>query len=116
MKRRAAACALLLASTGCSELVVRSGLPAGNAANGYDARWHDSFFFGTFEPAPVPEPGSLCPRGWSEWRVSASFEAALLQWRTLGVYTPSEVTVVCAAPPGVYLGAPAEAPLVPMCR
>jgi hypothetical protein len=107
---------LALSCGGCSELVVRSGLPAGSVANGYDARWHDSFFFGTVEPSPIAPAASLCPRGWSELRISASFEEALLQWSTLGIYTPSEVTLVCAPPPGVYLGAPAEAPLVPMCR
>jgi len=58
----------------------------------------------------------ICPIGWSEIRVTPTFPAALLGWVTLGIYTPTTVTVVCAAPPGVYVGAPGEMALPPMCR
>jgi Bor protein len=58
----------------------------------------------------------ICPRGWSEVRASSSFLGGLLAWGTLGIYTPTNVTIVCAAPPGVYIGAPGETPLAPPCR
>ncbi|HEX3596409.1 MAG TPA: hypothetical protein VHU80_14970 [Polyangiaceae bacterium] len=109
------ALALAVLPCGCGEAVVRSGKPAGNVAAGYDARWHDSFLFGTVEGASTPLR-SICPGGWSEIRVSASFPAALIEWSTLGIYTPTNVTVVCAAPSGVYIGAPSEVPLAPLCR
>jgi len=109
-----AATGLLL--LGCGETVFRSGLPAGGAPLGYTERWHDSLFFGTVE-SRRPEPlGSICPRGWSEVRISSSFLAGLLAWSTLGIYTPTEVTVVCAAPSGIYTGAPGEVPLAQPCR
>jgi hypothetical protein len=96
--------------------IVRTGLPAGQIAEGYDARWHDSFLFGTLEPGR-PEPlDKICPHGWSEIRIDASFSAALLEWTTLGIYTPANVTVVCASPDNVYVGAPGETPLPPLCR
>ena len=105
-----------LSSSACVGTIVRTGLPAGQIAQGYDARWHDSFFFGTLEPGP-PEPlDKICPHGWSEVRVDASFTAALLEWTTLGIYTPANVTVVCASPGNVYVGAPGETPLPPLCR
>ncbi|HEX4338578.1 MAG TPA: hypothetical protein VH062_21885 [Polyangiaceae bacterium] len=105
-----------LASTACGQAVIRSGAPAGNVAKNHDARWRDGFLLGTVEAAD-PEPlSSICPGGWSEIRVSASFPAALLDWATLGIYTPTNVTIVCAAPSGVYIGAPSEVPLAPLCR
>ena len=100
----------------CAETVVRTGLPAGEIAEGYDARWHDSFFFGALEPGPPEALDKICPRGWSELRIEASFPAGLLQWTTLGIYTPANVTVVCASPDSVYVGAPGETPLPPVCR
>jgi hypothetical protein len=100
---------------GCGEVVVRSGQPAGDVTSDHRARWHDSFLFGTTEGRREPLD-ELCPRGWSEIRVSSSFTQALLSWSTLGIYTPTSVTVVCAAPRGVYIGAPSEVPLSPPCR
>jgi hypothetical protein len=108
--------ALSLSMVACGEAVVRSGKPAGDVATGYDARWHDSFLFGTVEPGEREPLARICPAGWSEIRVSASLLAGLIQWGTLGVYTPANVTVVCAAPNGVYVGAPSEVPLAPLCH
>ena len=110
------ALAFALAASGCAETVFRSGLPAGQTAPSYDRRWRDALLYGTVEPArPVPLD-QICPIGWSEIRVTPTFPAALLGWVTLGIYTPTTVTVVCAAPPGVYVGAPGEMALPPMCR
>ena len=118
MKRRlATACVLVpLWCSACGEAVVRSGRPAGAVAPLYDERWHDSFFFGTLDPAEAAPLSTICPQGWSEIRASSTFLAGLLQWSTLGIYTPTTVTVVCSAPSGVYIGAPSEVPLAPLCR
>jgi hypothetical protein len=102
--------------SGCAETIMRTGLPAGAIAKGYDARWHDSFFWGTLEPGQPAALEKICPRGWSELRVGASFPAGLLQFVTLGIYTPANVTVVCASADSVYVGAPGETPLPPLCR
>ncbi len=116
MSRWLVAMVSLLACAGCGEAVLRSGLPAGNVPSGYDAHWHDSFVFGMVE-GENPEPlTTICPRGWSEIRTETPLLAALLSWGTLGIYTPTSVTVVCAAPSGVYIGAPGEVPLPPLCR
>lgn len=117
MKRALFAAAFAVWScSACSGTVLRTGLPAGVPAKEYDARWHDSFLFGTVEPDEAEPLEKICPHGWSEVRVRASFPAALVQWVTLGIYTPSNVTVVCAAPDSVYIGAPGETPLPPLCR
>jgi hypothetical protein len=108
--------ALSVASlSGCGEAVFRNGLSAGDVARDYRERWHDSFFFGTTEGQGM-DLEAICPRGWAEIRVEASFLQAVLSWSTLGMYTPTSVTVVCAAPRGVYIGAPSELPLSPLCR
>ncbi|HVW25751.1 MAG TPA: hypothetical protein VHC69_10295 [Polyangiaceae bacterium] len=108
--------AVCLWQLGCGEIVVRSGLPAGVVARGYRERWHDSVLFGTVESARREPLDEICPHGWSEVRASSSFLTGALAWGTLGIYTPTTVTVVCAAPPGVYIGAPGETPLAAPCR
>jgi hypothetical protein len=115
---RAAALAMLATffALGCAETVVRSGLPAGDPAKGYDRRWDDAFVLGTVRPGAPTPLATVCPQGWSEIRVTPTFPAALVGWATFGIYTPSVVTVLCASSPGVFVGAPGEMPLPPMCR
>jgi hypothetical protein len=104
-----------LSLCGCGEAVFRNGLAAGEVARDHRERWHESFFFGTLEGRGEHLDG-ICPGGWAEVRVEASFLQALLSWSTLGIYTPTSVTVVCAAPRGVYIGAPSELSLPAPCR
>lgn len=111
-----AALAACLSQVGCGEVILRSGLPAGETAAAYRERWHGSLLFGMVEPQSAAGLGEICPRGWSEVRTSSSFITGVLSWGTLGIYTPTTVTVVCAAPPGVYIGVPGETPLPPLCR
>jgi hypothetical protein len=105
-----------LSCVACAGTLLRTGLPAGEIPAAYDSRWHDSFFWGTVEPERPESLGKICPGGWSEIRVEASFPAGVLQWMTLGTYTPANVTVVCASPDSVYVGVPGETPLPPLCR
>jgi hypothetical protein len=111
-----AAALAALSCSSCAATIIRTGLPAGDIAKGYDARWHDSFLWGTLEPERPAALDSVCPRGWSEFRIEASFPAGLLQFVTLGIYTPANVTVVCASADSVYVGAPGETPLPPLCH
>ena len=105
-----------LSCAACAETLLRTGLPAGEIPAGYDSRWRDSFFWGTLEAGQPESLGKICPVGWSEVRIEASFPAGVLQLMTLGIYTPANVTVVCASPDSVYVGVPGETPLPPLCR
>jgi len=108
---RTLAAALLCA--GCGASVVRSGLPAGRTPDGYDERWHHGFVVGLVDASGPYDVTSICPHGWSEMRVSASFSSAALQFLTLGLYSPSIVTIVCAQTAADPPDAPGEEPLPP---
>ena len=91
---------------GCYRTTVRSGLPPGDAPDDYDRTWHSGFLLGFLEtggPYPVRE---ICPQGWAEVHTSTNILQGLLTLVTYGIYTPQNVTVVCASPgvPGPRLG------------
>lgn len=96
--RRAVLLALLVAlPMGCSSTVVRSGLPPGRPAPGYDKHWHAAFLFGAVPHASSYDLSALCPNGWAEIHLAPdefTFAAGLL---TMFLYSPSRLTVICAA-------------------
>ena len=100
--------AACLACAGCAPAIVRSGLPAGHAPSGYDARWHHGLLFGLVDPRGAYDLRSICPQGWSEMRLQTPVSAGLLQVVTVGLYSPSIVTIVCAAMPGDPIENPGE--------
>lgn len=93
--RALAACALTL--TGCASTTLRSGKPPGEVPAGYDERWHPSFLFGLVPLHESYDLSQICRGGWAEVRVSADPFTALSGLLTLFVYSPSRLTVVCAA-------------------
>ncbi|HEY8943806.1 MAG TPA: hypothetical protein VIM73_06080 [Polyangiaceae bacterium] len=107
MKARSLSAALVaLAASGCGATVVRSGLPPGKTAPGFDERWHAAFLFGAVPYTHRYDLEAICPEGWSELRLGAdefTFAAGLL---TAFLYSPSRVTIICAA-----VGDPAPPPL-----
>ncbi len=94
---RLAALYLLSAPVGCVATTVRSGLPPGNAAPGYDERWHAAFLFGTIPGGDPYDLARICPRGWSQVTVNRDPFTLLSGLITLFIYSPSRVTIVCGA-------------------
>jgi hypothetical protein len=98
MSSRIAVLGLVLACAGCAVTTVRSGRPPGNAAPGYDDRWHAAFLFGAIPgDAPYDLP-RICQNGWSQVTVGRDPFTLLSGLLTLFIYSPSRVTIVCAAP------------------
>jgi hypothetical protein len=90
--------ALLIGTSGCVRTTIRSGRAPGAAAIGWEERWHHGFVFGFDEfPGPVT-PDALCPNGWSEVDTAIDPMQAVIAVLTLGIYTPTTVSVVCADP------------------
>jgi hypothetical protein len=97
LSARGAALALAFSALGgCAETHLYSGLPPGEAATGFDERWHSAYLFGTSDNGRVYALDALCPQGWSEVSVEQDSLTTLLGLATLFLYTPSRVTVVCA--------------------
>ncbi len=98
MKARAATLCLALVTSGCAMTTVRSGRPPGNAAPGYDERWHPSFLFGAIPGGDPYDLSHICPGGWSQVTVGRDPFTLLSGLLTLFIYSPSRVTIVCALP------------------
>lgn len=113
LRKRACVLIAALLSGGCGATVVRTGLPAGRTPEGYDERWHHGFFLGLLDASGPYDVEMLCPHGWSEMRVGVSFWSGAVQYLTLGIYTPSRVTIVCAQTATDPPDAPGEEPLPP---
>jgi hypothetical protein len=88
-----AAASLLVVSTGCYHAVVETGLEP--AATAYHEKWEASWFIGLV-PARV-EATNLCGGPWARVETQQSFLNGLVSFLTLGIYSPHEVKVVCAA-------------------
>jgi hypothetical protein len=101
----AAAAGLGLLLTSCFRATVHSGLPPGDAPDPYENRWHSAWLLGSVEasgPYPLRE---ICPHGWAEVHSSTNLLQGLLTGVTYGIYSPQNVTIVCAA-----AGAPGPPP------
>jgi len=92
--------ASLAFASGCASTQVRSGLAPGSVAKGYDQRWQAAFLFGALPATEQHDLGELCPAGWAEIRLEADVFTGLAGLLTLFLYSPSRVTIVCAARPG----------------
>jgi hypothetical protein len=76
---------------------LRSGKPPGEVAPNYDERWHPAFLFGLVAMHEPYDLSRICRQGWSEVRLQPDPFTALAGMLTLFVYSPSRLTVVCAA-------------------
>lgn len=108
MKRARLWLALLaaLASAGCFRTVVRSGHPPAEAPESHDERWHSGWVGGLIEASGPHSVAEACPEGWAEVRTETDPLHSFLNVLTTFIYSPQEVTVVCAAK-----GAPPAPPL-----
>jgi hypothetical protein len=98
VKLRSAVVCLAIASVGCAATTIRSGRPPGNAAPGYDERWHPAFLFGTIPGADPYDLAHICPNGWSQVTVARDPFTLLSGLVTLFIYSPSRITIVCSVP------------------
>jgi hypothetical protein len=102
-------CALGLLSGllgGCFEASIHSGRPPGDVPRSHDHRWHHGFLLGALESSAAYDLSAICPRGWSEVHSESDSLQVFLAIFTLGIYTPQNVTIVCAAPPGSLAAPP----------
>lgn len=106
MKARALIALLPLVLTACGGTVVRSGLPPGRIAPGFDEHWHAAFIFGAIPFEKRYDLPTICPEGWSELHMAADEFTFLAGIATAFIYSPSRLTVICAA-----VGDPAPPPL-----
>ncbi len=89
---------LFLGSVGCVRTTIRSGRAPGDVPPGWEDRWHHGVVFGLNElPGPIPLD-ALCPDGWSEVDAAIDPIQSIVALLTLGVYTPTTISVVCAEP------------------
>jgi len=90
--------ALTIGTAGCVRTTIRSGLAPGNVPPGWEDRWHHGFVFGLEElPGPIPIH-AICPNGWSEIDATIDPIQSVIAAATLGIYTPTTISVVCAVP------------------
>lgn len=100
MSRTLAASLIGCLALGCASTRVYSGRPPGALAAGYDAHWHSALLLGAIALSKPYDLATICKEGWSEVRVEPDPFTLITTVATLFVYTPSRVTVVCAAESG----------------
>ncbi len=115
-ERRALGClsfvaTALFALTGCMRTTLRTEHPPGLSPRDWDRRWHHAMLLGAVETSPPVDLAAICPKGWSELDYSLDLMQTWIAVLTLGIYYPSTITLVCAAPAGppttgAYLPAP----------
>jgi hypothetical protein len=83
---------------GCAATTVYSGLPPDTSPKHFDLRWHPAFLFGTIDGAEPYDLARVCPGGWSEIILEPDPFTVLAGVLTLFIYSPTRMSVVCAAP------------------
>jgi Bor protein len=96
---------VLWACMGCAATTVHSGRAPSDLAEGYDERWHSAFLWGVVPASGPYDLAKICPNGWSQVTVGRDPSTLLVSVLTLFIYSPTRVSVVCAA-----LGGPALPP------
>ncbi len=95
---------LVLASTGCFHATVTTG--ATPSLDVIEQPFASSFIGGLVPPKTV-ETASKCPSGVAKVETQQSFVNGLVAFLTLGIYTPMNIKVTCAA--GSVTGSAADA-------
>jgi hypothetical protein len=91
---RAAATLACLATTACYHAVVETGRTPGSTV--ITKPWTNTFVFGIV-PATEISTAAECPGGVARVETQQSFLNGLVGAITLGIYTPQEVRITCAA-------------------
>ena len=79
---------------GCFHVTVDTGKPPSNVT--IDQDWASGFVYGLVPPDTV-QTASKCPDGVSKVETQRSFLNSLVGILTIGIYTPSQINVTCAA-------------------
>ena len=113
--RTAISAVLLLSAAGCYHAVIDTGLQASTEV--IMKPWASGWIYGLVPPSPI-NAASQCKSGVAKVETQLSFVNQLVSLLTLGIYTPMDIRVTCAASraeaPGAgsrQFGLKADAPL-----
>ncbi len=84
----------LLGLAACYHATIDTGRPPSPQV--VDKAWASGWVFGLVPPSPV-ETMAKCPNGVSKVETQLSFLNQLVDFLTLGIYTPMSIKVTCAA-------------------
>lgn len=98
---------MLFAGTACFHAVVDTGLAPSNTK--IEQQWASGWIFGLVPPNPI-EAKSKCSGGVSKVETLHSVPNYIVQFVTLGIYTPMTITVTCAQ--GGHSAIPSGSPTV----
>jgi len=88
------AAGLLIALPACYHAVIETGLPA--SATVIEKGFASGWIYGLVPPSPISTMAQ-CPSGVSKVETQLSFVNQLVQFLTLGIYTPMAIKVTCAS-------------------
>ena len=116
MRNRVAICPLLvLLAAGCYHAIVETGATPGTVT--IQKPWASGWIYGLVPPSPI-SASSQCRSGVARVETQLSFANQLVSILTIGIYTPMDIRVTCAASgaatPGAsstQFGLNADAPL-----
>jgi hypothetical protein len=89
-----AAATLLLTLPACYHATIETGLPAGSQV--IEKTFASGWVYGLVPPSPV-KAMAQCPNGVSKVETQLSFVNQLVNFLTLGIYTPMWIKVTCAS-------------------
>jgi len=87
---------LVFVAAGCYHSIIDTGLEPG--PTGYHGEWETAWLVGLI-PARV-DATAICNGPWARVETQQSFLNGLVSSLTLGIYSPHDVKVVCAASGG----------------
>ncbi len=85
---------LLLSSVGCFHAIIETGAAAGTEVIAQP--WASGWIYGLVPPKPI-SAASHCKSGVARVDTQRSFLNSLVGGLTLGIYTPMDIKVTCAA-------------------
>ncbi len=91
---KALALGLLIGLPACYHATIETGLPAGNDI--IDKSFASGWIYGLVPPSPVSTMAK-CPHGAAKVETQLSFVNQLVNFLTLGIYTPMSIKVTCAS-------------------
>ena len=94
MKKTMLVAAATFALAGCYHATIETGLPP--SPQTLENKWASGWIYGLVPPKTV-ETMQRCPNGVARVETQLSFANQLVNFLTLGIYTPMEIVVTCAS-------------------